>query len=496
MEYEKINCKSFSSRKIPKKLIKSECNNIYMDDVLCIFNIIDINIFENLKILKKGDKNIYISNNLKIIIKENNDYNELIREYFIGVVEINKLRYKIPTFLYTFGLYTNTKDNCNSKLLIENIQGNTMRYLLNTQTINFNDYLGMFLQILISLEIAQIDIGFCHYDFHTANLMCRNIKELHNIYTIVLENNIFEIHPIKYLPVIIDFGLSCVKSRGNNIGEFELYKYGMYNFMLPGVDIYKFLISSCIDSKGDLRSEIIDLLEFYGEEEPYKVLISYEGFEDAKNEYMKKGSISKIATKTPMEFFNWILNKYPDIASIYIKKSNRNIYIPSLTFSIKENPKLLKKRIFKLHTFYKSSYIICKYLLHISGGSIFFLDFLNTHSKKIIQNDIELLNGYKKLIVPNMQKIKKYSEIILNTKLWENNKSIFSKYLKSISFFKDILQFLQFLYIIRELELNFIYKVFTHEFLQSEQYKTYNDNYILINKTSRWVQSVKDSLKF
>ena len=199
---------------------------------------------------------IYITDiftNIEVVIKVNKDnseygHSDIIREYFIGISEINKLRYILPTFVYTFGafLYHNEKSKKNNTpfIIFEKIPGKNMEEMLTSNSLTFTEFLGMFLQVLLGLEVAQRNVSFCHYDLHSANLICRNIDKVCK-YSVPLDNNLYNISATKYLPVIIDFGLSTVVSSGTDnkiIGSYEFKKYGMLNYMLPGVDMYKFLI--------------------------------------------------------------------------------------------------------------------------------------------------------------------------------------------------------------------------------------------------------------
>ena len=199
-----------------------------------------------------------IFSDIKVIIKlskNSDDYNGIIREYFICVTSINKLRYIIPNFVYTFGAFMCpfSKNKLNDGddgdvdsvpfLVFERIPGDTMQKMLKTNKIDFSQYLGMFIQILLALEVAQRTIGFTHFDFHDENLMCRTIKDKCN-YVVPLDNNMYEVTATEYLPVIIDFGLSTVRYNDVTLGSYEFPEYGMKHYMLQGVDMFKFLLYS------------------------------------------------------------------------------------------------------------------------------------------------------------------------------------------------------------------------------------------------------------
>ena len=62
--------------------------------------------------VKSSEGIVYISDilseNIQVIIKvpqEDTGFDDLIREYFIGIAALNRLRYFIPNFMYTLGSF-------------------------------------------------------------------------------------------------------------------------------------------------------------------------------------------------------------------------------------------------------------------------------------------------------------------------------------------------------------------------------------------------------
>ena len=99
--------------------------------------------------------------------------------------------------------------------------------------------------------------------------------------------------------------------------------------------MFKFLYYSCTFSKGNVQRQILNLMSFYGKDDPYKFLIGGDkSLDNANKEYAKKGSYSRVTTYTPLEFLNWILvqPEYQDIVPMYMTKKDRDIYVP-LSFS-------------------------------------------------------------------------------------------------------------------------------------------------------------------
>lgn len=125
------------------------------------------------------------------------------REIIIGL-ELNKL--DSDNFVRTLGYYNsekkcsiphvkNTKD-C-TYLYIKEVQGPTLKKFIKTCSLaQFKDIM---IKLIKSYEKAQERFDFCHYDFHTSNVIISSKGE-------------------DLIPVIIDFGASHIKLK-SNIGE-------------------------------------------------------------------------------------------------------------------------------------------------------------------------------------------------------------------------------------------------------------------------------------
>ena len=130
---------------------------------------------------------------------------------------------------------------------------------------------------------------------------------------------------------------------------------------------------------------------------------------------------------------------------------------------------------------------------------------MNTHitksRKKLIQTDYITLMEYKNIPIPDIIKIYDDSKRILNIKI--NSKKLktqknqvlrlIERYFSNISFFTNILPYLQFMYTIKEMKLVKVYAKFLSSFISSQQYKIYTQHNISVNKTQRWCNSLIDS---
>jgi len=479
---------------------------------------------------------VYILNilkNIKVVIKFSNDhsnesYDDILYEYFIGIYQINRLRYTVPNFVYTFGIFKCNIDKnnnfCTSNnkttypfILMEYIEGDNIRNLLKNK-LQFSEYLGIFIQLLIALEIAQRTIDFTHFDLHTNNVMCKPLKS--NIhYNVPIDDLLYKVTCIKYLPVCIDFGMSTVKHKKKLLCSYS--HASKQNCMMQGVDMYTFLCESLFFTKNKkVKKEILNLFSFYGDNDPYNLIESNgENIDVALEEFVKKAYYSKITVKTPLEFLQWILNNpnYKNITSNYIKIEERKIF-RSLTFSLCDftysnivNKPFNYDSIYSLIqncNKYKNSYILNKHNIYLIEGLLKSINKStqkyikqeqdeDEYEKNIIENDKKILSEYNTIHIPNIEYIKKYSELILNIKIDSNfvkNPEYLIKVIKiyseHIKFFKQLKPYLQFLYMINELNLNKIYETFILNFKSSDIYKIYIENKDMIIKTKRWMNTL------
>lgn len=200
-------------------------------------------------VLKQPKKAFFLENTLK--------------DYFNGIYCVNKLRMECPMFAYTYGIFTveSKKDSKDELWLVtEFIKGKTLKEMLQSNTLSFQEFLEIFVQILIALETGQEKYRFCHYDLHTDNIIiAKNTKYTCNIFVYDVNVN------TKYRPVLIDYGMSSISPEKDvSIGQHKIEKNGIYHYLFPGYDAYVFLLF-CRDIAGDIvRAGIDELFKFYG----------------------------------------------------------------------------------------------------------------------------------------------------------------------------------------------------------------------------------------
>lgn len=485
------------AKKMRKVEVKSSESTVYLSDIL-----------DDISVIIKSPKNKY-------------QYSDLIREYYIGFTEINKLRYYVPNFMYTIGAFLYPEQKKKSAFVIyEKIPGDSLEKLIKEQRISFSQFLNIFIQILFALEIGQRNIRFCHFDLHTGNIIIRPISKPFT-YTVVLDNTRYDITAVDYIPVIIDFGMATVTNNSRTLGSYYFSQYGMMSYMVQGADMYKLLFYSLLHSrKTNLHQQILNLFTFYGQDDPYKLLTQKPEFiKKVSFEFARKGSLSKVATYIPINFINWIINN-PKYNTSSIKTSNRDIFFPlnysstiQYFFDVFQNSKDNRIRVIILLEQYsnKSSYVLMQYikgLLNIYDENVQYnslrsrVDKINRlmkkNRRKLIHKDKNMLLGYTKIKIPNQVKLQDYMSKILNTRLGyiEDIRDIIKKFFKISKIFNNLNLYLQFLYTIRELHINEQYKTyenFVHKFTKSKQYIFYTNFYNQFQRTIRWVITLLES---
>ena len=497
---------------------------------------------------------------IQVIIKvprEENGFSSMLREYFIGIKAINNLRYHIPTFVYTLGAFlcplpNNTgilpltslcksQQNLSNKLtffnifndskfipskyksntafvIYEKIPGASLDYLLKNNKINFENWLLVFIQVLLSLEFAQREIRFTHFDLHTGNVMVREDQNVN--YIIPLDMFTCEIKNNNFLPVIIDFGTSSVFIDGKNIGSFEFFHYGILNFCIPGYDMYKLLIYSYLSTNdSNLKNEIRKIFQFYGPDDPYNIYNTGDsGANMAQSEYCARITFSKAATYIPLMLLSWLNMKYKSLLHKYLVIKNREIYIP-LQYSnmsneydkIFNNPNKGSNQLIKLIEDclkFKNSYILSSYIIHIIYKYNIILesskltnkikvleDNLTRFSEVLINLDNDKLNKVFLIKLPKQEELNQIRINVLNIPIQLDNfkhKENVTKLLYIILDYQFKLQpYLQFYFTILEVNIRDKFSYWIKKFIKSKQFIFYTEN---ISENIRVLRWAKDTL--
>lgn len=273
-------------------------------------------------------KKSLIFDNINIVVKKakNFKFDEItIRDFCIGI-SLNKILNKAPFFVRTLGCFEHKK---HFYIATEFIDGINLKTYIQDKKSNFIGFLNIFFQILLGLEVAQEKLNFCHYDLHTDNVI------------LVPQNQPFEVslygqnYVVKhaYKPVMIDFGLSSIHTKGHTLGQKSLETKGIYNYLSPGYDIYIFLLF-CIDiaqsSNMSIFNGITDLLTFF----KIKTSLSIDILTNNHIKCLKKG-VSKLI---PNQFIQYLTRNYSNYLNVDIefKKNHKCLGKQPLSLKLKQ----------------------------------------------------------------------------------------------------------------------------------------------------------------
>ena len=285
------------------------------------------------------DKNIF-SNRLKsvlvdkytiakynVVVKSTTDKNkelENIHEAFIGVNVINELIRYIPNFMYTFGNF-NTEETKNN-VIVEYINGKTFGDWIQSDKFNIQDYLFILIQLSLSLEFAQRNAGFVHYDLSPWNIMITELPNKICFDYILGVDKVYRVNT-KYIPIIIDYGKSHVIYNKTHYGYINMFNMSTIQ------DIISILITSVNTiikqrtsmSKEDIK-DLVKLSNFLSHttyrRRPFK-LSGRTGVSDMNYFFSKAKKYNTLITsnkydlekRTPVDFIDYITRNFPYVFS-------------------------------------------------------------------------------------------------------------------------------------------------------------------------------------
>ncbi|PCJ28511.1 MAG: hypothetical protein COA94_03530 [Rickettsiales bacterium] len=221
----------------------------------------------NLRIISEGVEGYALSvglGNTKdvFVMKTPKSGNNLLHEFFVGIVGLNKLRKIIPNFVYTLGGFGcpapivqgeelvswcgGDSDDSVDYILYENVdQSITLKEFI-LGGCSTDEYLNIYIQVLYALNIAGKEIDFMHYDLHTGNVLVRTISE-DEVYVPYKIGESVHYLKTKYLAVIIDYGFSSIVHKGMDYGIYGFEDQGVGRHEPQLVDVTKLLSSSITD---------------------------------------------------------------------------------------------------------------------------------------------------------------------------------------------------------------------------------------------------------
>jgi len=551
---------SYENMKAASSLINSAIKSIYIDNHPSkeIQNwLIDINnIAEGVQgsvyFANLFDTTIPISFKLSKSLEIKNcylpTYADFIAEFFKSFGAINKLRKIVPTFMYTYGMFDcdveldpngsqrdgklidlNKSTLCLDKsprqpfVLIERIQGKTIEKMINEGSIDIKMFLCIFQQILLSLEIAQKEISFAHYDLHGKNIILKPVPDGYT-YSVLINNKKITITDPKFIPVFIDFGLSSCIVMDKLYGRFNYEPHEIYNFLVPCTDYIKILISCLWYAVKNSDVNLLQVIEKIFSSDIMKNNIS--DTQEKINEILHQDVLlsvfnrnGKCASKTPLELFISIQEKigFAEISmvdreefSINSFKNSEHILIDlydsddsnhsnSLEFLeeiIKENyiSESLINTMYSLKNL-KEYYKTMRYpklLKHIEIVS----EAINEGRNEMIKVDERHFNNMREMKLPDENQFLIESEYLESLNFIDLDPINYSKIKKMKSMcdhFDFFTNLMDRFYKARELN---ILDGLLDTFINCENYKYYERNVLRYSKMNRWCNTLLNSIEF
>lgn len=234
-----------------------------------------------------------------------------LRDFCVGI-NLNKILNEAPFFVRTLGCFQFKNQ---FHIVTEYIDGINLKTFIRNKRNTFTQFLNIFFQILLGLELAQNKLNFSHYDLHTDNVLLVPQKHSFEIslhgYNYTIKND--------YKPVMIDFGLSSLHTKGQTLGQKSLETKGIFNHLSPGYDIYVFLLF-CVDtahsSNMSIHKGITDLLLFFKLEKN----ISMDLLTNNHIKSLHKG----ISNLIPNQFIKYLMNNYSNQLNVEIHLKSNN----------------------------------------------------------------------------------------------------------------------------------------------------------------------------
>lgn len=181
-------------------------------------------------------------------------YEHAKREFMAGYY-LNAL--KLPMFVESYVCFYRKSGPYN---LTRFIDGNSFKSVMPKMT--RQQFISLTMQLCIGLEMAQSTYRFGHYDLHLENVLLnfstKKTQILFDQYHVSFSNC--------WIPVIIDFGMSCGTLGSHHWGIKNLEKKGIFDQLRPGYDMFVFFLY-CYQEPGKFAfADVVEkvLVKFYG----------------------------------------------------------------------------------------------------------------------------------------------------------------------------------------------------------------------------------------
>lgn len=220
------------------------------------------------------------------VIKAPRSHNDnLAHEAVVGYA-LAPLRALIPNFSWVYGVlrcsiplltdkdrklssWCDDVSNPVTYVVYEKVPGVNLKTFI--KNCSGDEFLNLYLQIVLSLVMAERYCGFTHYDLHYDNIIVRPLNEKADI-IYDLGDGVKVVLNTGYIATFIDYGFSRVEFDGRTSGRygFEAFSiYGDKSYIM--FDIFKVLCFCCsVLESGNHKAHTIsrDLLRFFTDEQP------------------------------------------------------------------------------------------------------------------------------------------------------------------------------------------------------------------------------------
>jgi hypothetical protein len=466
-------------------------------------------------------------------------YFDFRAEYFKSFRGVNSLREFVPTFMYTFALF-----HCNVEIeptsldldvdtlcldknpkqpfvLTERIKGKTIVDAIDKKELKSGkDFLIIYQQILLSLEVAQREISFAHFDLHGNNLILMPVPDGYT-YSVLIDNKKISIVDPKFIPVFIDFGFACCNINEEQYGKFKFECYKTFNFLVPCTDYLKILLSCFYYGVESLNSDICDMIAkicnmkvmnndlLNSRAKMSNILLN-------RNMYDSIYPIGNYASKTPLELLESIqanigcdkvlieerteykINTLNNVSrffhELYRQDDGDNDFVSDI---INEN----KINNFSFISTVCSEQNIKKYSLVVASNRLQeylekIKNILKNNQDLLIDYDNEILEQVFEMELPDEKEFIDESNYLLKLNILSMKDTDFyhiENMKRMILKFKEMDEYMDYFYKIQEFRI-FEFNEWKNKFIRCENYKYYNKNIQLYNKMKRWCDTLTNAL--
>ena len=213
-----------------------------------------------------------------------------IHELFIGVFGTNKLKDLIPNFAYILASFASERKQLT---VYEKFPELTLTKFC--QTCSFQDFLNLYLQVLFSLELAEHEIKFTHYNLNSESILIKPVQTK----AVIRYMNTYLV--TDKIALIYDYSTSHIEYQNRSYGAHDLSQFGVsgtHSHLLH--DAYKLLLYSLAAMKDNsaCQSQALILFRFFNSTDDLKKVLT----EQADLFYYLPEAYSDIKITTYLEY--------------------------------------------------------------------------------------------------------------------------------------------------------------------------------------------------